>query len=39
MDDYFSDNNSNIATEMEDLGENSNKKNSYKNKLTTKQLA
>ena len=27
MDDYFSDNNSNIATEMEDLGENSNKKN------------
>ena len=27
MDNYFSDNNSNIATEIEDLGKNSNKKN------------
>ena len=27
MDDYFSDNNSNIATEIEGLGKNSNKKN------------
>ena len=27
MDNYFSDNNSNIATEIEDVGKNSNKKN------------